>query len=771
MYITEEMFNILGLYKHSHSCFSLSHTHTCTLSHTLMFCQAFYLRLLCFLIFHATLLMSVPYGSVGALRIDRKVHIVYMGDLTVNHRIHHRVLLDQELGSGASELLVRSYTKSFNGFAANLSDEEAKKIANRDEVVSVFPSKQRELHTTRSWSFIGFPINASKLAFESHVIIGMLDTGIWPESDSFSDEGFDPPPSKWKGTCHSSNFTCNRKIIGAKYYLSERNVSKGEIASPRDSNGHGSHTSSIAAGRQVRGASLYGLAKGIARGGVPSARIAVYKICWSDGCSDADILAAFDDAIHDGVDIISISAGGPFRSDYFDDSIAIGSFHAMKNGILTSNSGGNTGPSSSTVQNYSPWSLTVAASTIDRQFVAEVKLRNGNSYNGTTVNTFDLKDTMHPLVYAGDAPNTSAGYDGSSSRHCYYGSLDEKIVKGKIVLCDSRTEGGGLILAGAIGAVMQADSYTDYALSYPLPATVIGPLDRGNILQYINMTSVPGANILKSQGLDDTRAPFIVSFSSRGPNPITADILKPDLCAPGVDILAAWSPIGSMSVYPDDKRSVSYNLLSGTSMACPHATGAAAYVKSFHPTWSPAAIKSALMTSAYPMEATKNPEAQLAYGAGQVNPIAAINPGLVYDTSEADYVRFLCGQGYSSKDLRLVTGDNGTCSVTNNGTVWDLNYPSFALSVKSGKAFSAIFKRTVTNVGHKSSTYTAVVSTQSGIKITVEPSILHFKFSTEKKSFEVRIQGAIAKFLSSGSIAWSDGENYVRSPVVVYTSS
>jgi hypothetical protein len=129
----------------------------------------------------------------------------------------------------------------------------------------------------------------------------------------------------------------------------------------------------------VSEASLLGLATGTARGGVPSARIAVYKICWSDGCSDADILAAFDDAIADGVDIISLSVGG-WPMDYFEDSIAIGAFHSMKNGILTSNSAGNSGPDPESISNCSPWSLSVAASTMDRKFVTPVTLGNGAIY-------------------------------------------------------------------------------------------------------------------------------------------------------------------------------------------------------------------------------------------------------------------------------------------------------------------------------------------------------------------------------------------------------
>ena len=170
------------------------------------------------------------------------------------------------------------------------------------------------------------------------------------------------------------------KIIGAKYYHSDGSISPPDFPSPRDSEGHGTHTSSTAAGGLVAGANMYGLAAGTARGGVPSARIAVYKICWFDGCSDADILAAFDDAIADGVDIISISVGGFFASDYFEDPIAIGAFHAMKQGVLTSNSAGNSGPDPESIVNFSPWSLSVAASTIDRKFLTKVLLGNNATY-------------------------------------------------------------------------------------------------------------------------------------------------------------------------------------------------------------------------------------------------------------------------------------------------------------------------------------------------------------------------------------------------------
>ena len=167
----------------------------------------------------------------------------------------------------------------------------------------------------------------------------------------------------------------NRKVVGAKYF--NLGSSDGtDNPSPVDDDGHGTHTSSTAAGVHVKDASLYGIGKGTARGGVPSARIAMYKVCWTDGCSDMDLLAAFDDAIADGVDLISVSIGGTSR-ELFEDPISIGAFHAMKKGILTSCSAGNDGPYTSTVENVAPWIMTVAATGIDRQFVTGVNLGNG----------------------------------------------------------------------------------------------------------------------------------------------------------------------------------------------------------------------------------------------------------------------------------------------------------------------------------------------------------------------------------------------------------
>ncbi|KAL5709396.1 hypothetical protein ACHQM5_020092 [Ranunculus cassubicifolius] len=682
----------------------------------------------------------------------------------------HNNMLGEVVGSAAAPIaLLYSYKRSFNGFVAKLTEDQVQKMKGMMGVVSVFPSEKKQLHTTRSWDFIGFAPSVNRTTVESNVVVGMLDTGIWPESASFSDEGFGPPPIEWKGACTGTkNFTCNNKVIGARYYRSEgQEVSDGDIVSPRDSEGHGTHTASTAAGREVTDASLLGLATGTARGAVPSSRIAVYKICWSDGCADADILAAFDDAIADGVDIISLSVGGSFPLDYFEDPIAIGAFHAMKSGILTSNSAGNSGPNPSSISNFSPWSLSVAASTIDRKFVTKLGLGSGKVYEGVSVNTFTLSDKEYPLIYGGDAPANDS--DGSESRYCYNGTLDKSLVTGKILLCDELSEGDGAVSAGAVGTVMADTRDSDLAFVFQLPATYLNVADGGNISKYINTTSNPTANIFKSVEAKDPLAPLTVSFSSRGPNPITPDILKPDITAPGVDILAAWSQGTTVTGSAVDTRVVPYNIISGTSMSCPHVTGAAAYVKSFNPTWSPAAIKSALMTTATIVRVGTPPDAEFGYGSGQINPVKAVTPGLIYDAGEVDYINMLCGQGYNTKSLRLLTGDNTTCSAANKGRVWDLNYPSFAFDATATlKSVKQTFNRTVTNVGSPGSVYKATITAPTGISIEVVPNVLSFKTMGEKQSFVVSLAGTLSVHMGSGSLVWDDGVYQVRSPIVVY---
>ncbi|MED6151312.1 hypothetical protein PIB30_081305 [Stylosanthes scabra] len=693
---------------------------------------------------------------------------------------HHHNLLTTTTGNEklARDSKIHSYGKSFNGFVARLLPHEAKKLQEEENVVSVFPNRRLKLHTTRSWDFLGMHQKVKRRTkVESHIIVGVLDTGIWVDCPSFNDEGFGPPPRRWKGKCDTGpNFTsCNNKVIGAKYFNLDAVYQIPDNISPADDQGHGTHTASTAAGVAVKDASLYGIGKGTARGGVPSARVAMYKVCWSIGCSDMDMLAGFDDAIADGVNFISVSIGGPSR-DFFNDPIAIGAFHAMKRGILTSCSAGNDGPHLSTVENVAPWILTVGASTVDRKFTTVVAFGNGKNTTGLSINTFSPEQKMYPLISGVLAANeTGDGYGNPIS--CDYGTLREDKVKGKIVYCIGGMGGQDLVIKhlGGAGTIIGLDDSIDDSFNVVVPAAYVkANTDGKDIDLYINSTKDATAVIHKTTSIK-TSAPFVASFSSRGPQFINPNILKPDLAAPGQDILAAYSRLNTITGYPEDTRHDVYNIISGTSMASPHAVGAAAYVKSFHPDWSPAAIKSALMTTATPLKTTDN-FSELAAGAGQMNPLKAVHPGLVYDIRMDSYVAFLCKQGYNATNIGILIGTKSfdcTSAELARGTD-GLNYPSMHLQLMSAdEKISAVYHRRVTNVGCRTTTYKAKVTAPEGVSVEVIPDTLEFSRLHQELSFKVVLKGpptAKVTRVLTGSVEWHDSKHKhnVRSPILIY---
>ncbi|KAF8053905.1 hypothetical protein N665_1363s0007 [Sinapis alba] len=703
---------------------------------------------------------------------DQQVYVVYMGALPSSEvytpMSDHMNILQGITGESSNEgRLVRSYKRSFNGFAARLTQSERERIANMEGVVSVFPNKNLQLQTTTSWDFMGLKegkVTNRNLAVESDTIVGVIDGGITPESESFSDKGFGLPPQKWKGVCSGGkNFTCNNKLIGARDYTSEGS---------RDTVGHGTHTASTIAGNPVAGTSFYGLGNGTMRGGVPASRIVSYKVCTWLGCSSDSILAAFDDAIADGVDIISISVNMGYASAFEEDPVAIGAFHAIAKGILTVNSAGNNGPEPQTLESVAPWILTVAASNTNRAFFTKVILGNGKTLVGKSVNTFDLNGTMYSLVYGRSAVNSSA-CSVESAEKCEEGCLQESLVKGKVVVCNSTDSYDALANGAVAGISLNRTPNVAFITSFPLSALSQEDLD--SLVSYIKSESSPTATILKTEESYSQQAPVVAAFSSRGPNTIATDILKPDISAPGVEILAALSPEISPSSSVYDTRRVKYSVLSGTSMSCPHVTGVAAYIRTFHPHWSPSMIKSAIMTTAWPMNASETGfvSTEFAYGAGHVDPISASNPGLVYDLTKADYTAFLCGMKYNATTVKLISGEAVICNgetLTRN-----LNYPSMSAKLSGSKSsFIVSFKRTVTNVGTPNSIYKSKAVLNLGSKLTVKvvPSALAFKKVNEKQSFTVTVTGSAldSKLLLSANLIWSDGTHNVRSPIVVYKS-
>ncbi|CAK9169295.1 unnamed protein product [Ilex paraguariensis] len=357
---------------------------------------------------------------------------------------------------------------------------------------------------------------------------------------------------------------------------------------------------------------------------------------------------------------------------------------------------------------------------------------------------------------------------------CDYGTLSENKVKGKIVLCLGYTGQDGTIndLHGS-GTIMTTDQFSDVAFTFLLPATLIDVKAGEKIDRYINSTKTAKAVIYKSRTVNMT-APFVASFSSRGPQLISQHILKPDIAAPGLNILAAYSQLTTVTGATGDKRIVKYNIESGTSMACPHVAAAAAYVKSFHPQWSPAAIKSALMTTATPMK-IKPVDAELASGSGQINPTRALHPGLVYDMNTGSYVRFLCKEGYNSTTISLLTGGKKkyNCSTLPARGFDGINYPSMHIQLtKPNSSISAVFHRTVTNVGYGKSVYKAKVMAPKGLSVRVIPRTLTFERSYQKRSYHLMVKGKFIKNteILSASLLWSDSKHKVRSPILVYRS-
>lgn len=689
--------------------------------------------------------------------------------------------------SSSPSKLIYTYTNAINGFTALLSPSELHSLSNAPGFVSSVRDSTVKLDTTHSNQFLGLNDDygawpASKYGHD--VIIGLVDTGVWPESRSFDDAGLGPIPTRWKGACESgtkfNTTTCNNKLIGARYFnkglLANNPNLTIAVNSARDTDGHGTHTSSTAAGAPVAGATFFGYASGTALGAAPGARVAMYKALWDEGSRLSDIIAAIDQAIADGVDVLSISLGIDGLPLY-SDPIAVAAFAAMEKGIFVSTSAGNEGPFLATLHNGTPWVLNVAASTIDREFHGTVALANRVSITGLSLYPGNPPATQLPLI----VPDSC---------------IDVKSLKTagnkNIIVCvdtnDTLSEqvyyAGEAKVAGAVFISNTSDLSFYTQSSFP---AIFIQLNQGNqILNYINNSSKPRASLHFQQTSIGTKpSPKLASYSSRGPSPSSPYVLKPDLTAPGDQILASWpsnSPVTRVKtgeIYND------FNIISGTSMSCPHAAGVAALLRGAHPGWTPAAIRSAMMTTANPHDNTGSPIADLGLanqpatpldmGAGHVDPNKALDPGLIYDAGRDDYVNLMCALNFTDKQIQTVTRSSSyNCS---NPSI-HLNYPSFIafFNVYDEKKSSAEiqvreFYRTVTNVGDVKSVYTAKLMMVNGLNVTVSPQTLEFSGENEKKSFVLRVEDPRLvrnNSIGYGSLIWveSNGKFVVRSPIV-----
>ncbi|XP_059291408.1 subtilisin-like protease [Lycium ferocissimum] len=668
--------------------------------------------------------------------------------------------------------LVYSYRNVMKGFAARLSAEQMKEMEKKPGFISAWPQRILSLHTTHTPSFLGLQQNIGLWRDSNYgkgVIIGVLDTGISPDHPSFSDKGVPPPPAKWKGKCES-NFTtkCNNKLIGSRSFIRDNR-------SPIDDNGHGTHTASTAAGGFVKGANVYGNANGTAVGVAPLAHLAIYKVCDSFGCEDSDILAGMDAAIDDGVDILSLSLGG-LTSSFYNDPVALGAYSATERGILVSCAAGNSGPSNSTISNEAPWILTVGASTLDRKIKATVELGNKKEFEGESA--FHPKAQNSTFLPLFDPAQNATDLD---SPYCGTGTLSDPAIRGKIVLCMvgggyTRIEKGQAVKdAGGVGMIIYNDpddGFTTSADAHVLPALDVTYVNGMKILAYMNSTKKPVSRItFQGTIIGDRNAPVVASFSSRGPSTASPGILKPDIIGPGVNILAAWST----SVENNTDTKSTFNIISGTSMSCPHLSGVAALLKSIHPTWSPAAIKSAIMTTADTVNLANNPILDerllpaniFAIGAGHVNPSRASDPGLIYDTPFEDYLPYLCGLNYTNRQVGNLLQHKVNCSEVQSISEAQLNYPSFSITLGAN---SQSYTRTVTNVGVAKSSYSVEIVSPQGVSVTVKPSTLNFSQLNQKLTYQVIFSKTTSNSNSDivqGFLKWTSNRHSVRSPIAV----
>ncbi|PWZ39716.1 Subtilisin-like protease SBT1.7 [Zea mays] len=680
--------------------------------------------------------------------------------------------------------LLHAYHHVANGFAARLTQRELDEVSVMPGFLAAQPNVAYELLTTHTPRFLGLDVapqegasatNHSATGFGDGVIICVIDTGVFPYHPSYSGDGMPPPPAKWKGRCDFNGSACNNKLIGARSFQSD--------PSPLDKDGHGTHTSSTAAGAIVHGAQVLGQGRGSASGIAPRAHVAMYNSC-GDECTSAEMLAGVDAAVGDGCDVLSISLGDTSPdTPFYRDSLAIGTYGAVEQGVFVSISAGNSGPNASTLFNDAPWMLTVAASTMDRLIGARVRLGSGLSFDGESVYQPEISAAVfYPLVYAGDSSTADAQFCGN-------GSLDGFDVRGKIVLCDrddfvGRVDKGAEVKrAGGFGMVLAnqfSNGYSTVADAHVLPASHVSYVAGVAIKKYISSTANPTAQIsFRGTVLGTSPAPAITSFSSRGPSQRNPGILKPDVTGPGVSVLAAWpTQVGppSSSVSPGP----TFNFESGTSMSAPHLAGVAALIKSKHPYWSPAAIRSAIVTTADPIDRSGNPivNEQLlpadffATGAGHVNPVKAVDPGLVYDIAAKDYVSFLCSV-YASRDVSIIARRAVDCSAVAVIPDHALNYPSISVvfppAWNSSANPVAVVHRTVRNVGEAQAVYCPYVDLPSSVGLHVEPRSLRFTEANQEQSFTVSVprgQSGGAKVVQ-GALRWVSEKHTVRSPISI----
>jgi hypothetical protein len=692
----------------------------------------------------------------------------------------------------------RTFTAALNGFSADLSADQALALAKDPSVLTVAPDTENAPDYS-STDFLGLSgqngswntkFGGQDKAGEG-VVVGIIDTGYTPSSPFFAGDEVLPLTGEpqvgvpyrtddgniamlkangetFSGECQKGVETgadfdgtaCNSKVLSAHYfaddflnYVAPGDRAPQEVLSPVDVASHGTHTGSTAAGNANIAATIGDRAMGITGGVAPAAKLSVYKICWEDtdpdtgGCYSSSAVAAINQAILDGVDVLNYSISGSTSST--TDPVSLAFLSATSAGIFVAASAGNSGPTASTVNHGAPWLTTVAATSFSSELQGTAEFSDGTKFRGASM-MGQTVPASHVIL-----ATTAAAAGAANPELCGPNTLDATKVAGKVVVCDrgvidrtaksaevKRAGGVGMILANVTPSSEDVDLHAVPTVHVNPPAT-----------QLIKDKVTANPDILVSlvdtdtTGLPVAPQPQVAGFSSRGPLTATnSDLLKPDVAAPGVAVLAGVSPIAT--------GGDQFGMMSGTSMAAPHVAGFGALLMAKNPTWSPATVKSAMMTTATEVvnaDGSKNTDL-FATGAGQTSVAKALTPGLVYNAGDTEYLKFIQGTGI---DL----GMPGLGSTAPR----DMNLASFAVGSLAGQV---TVTRTVTAL--TPGVYRATANVP-GVNVKVTPSVLNFSQAGQQRTFKVTFENATAALgeFAMGSLTWQGAGATVTSPVAV----
>ncbi|WP_161958550.1 S8 family serine peptidase [Ornithinimicrobium cavernae] len=568
------------------------------------------------------------------------------------------------------------YSHALNGVAVHVTQAQAERLRGLPGVAEVEAPFAREVQTDAGPEWIGAPGlwdgtagPGGAASMGEGVVIGVIDTGINHDHPSFADVGgdghdHDNPRDTFYGLCDPLTGAplCNDKLIGVWDLTG---------TGPNDEHGHGSHTASTSGGNVVDAvvkAPTIALERPVS-GVAPHANLIAYKACTPAGtCLSPSLVAAIDQATADGVDVINYSIGGG-SSDPWGDADALAFLAAREAGVFVATSAGNEGPGAETIGSPAdaPWVLGVGAASHDRAIINSVAGLSG----GASTPPGEL---VGRSMTAGYGPAALADARAFGDAQCLQPFLPGTF-DGQIVVCERgvnpRVEKGTNVQLGGAGGMIlvntEADGESTVADPHVLPAVHLGYTDGARLAAWMrdggdgHTGSITGTVVTNEASLGDITA----GFSSRGPNLSVPGVIKPDVIAPGVDILAAVHTV-------DPTAGPEFGLMSGTSMSSPHAAGAAALVRALQPEWTPAEVQSALMVTGLDKVVRKDDGTTQAdpfdEGAGRVDLTRAARAGMVLDVPGADYLAADPAQGGDPSTLNLPSlGEDecrGTCSWT-----------------------------------------------------------------------------------------------------------